>query len=109
MSLIASSRESARWKGMTTGQSRRSGAGADAEHDASPREVVEEDHAVGDVKRVVVGDGDDAGAEADVLRALAGGGDEDFGAGDRLPATPVMLADPRLVEAEVVGPGGEAA
>ena len=44
----------------------------------------------------------DAGAEADVLGALRGGGDEDLGRGDDLVAGRVVLAEPGLVEAEVV-------
>ena len=77
-------------------------AGADAEHRAAAGQVVEQDDAVGDVERVVVGEADDAGAEADALRALAGGGEEDLRAGDDLPAAGVVLADPRLVVAELV-------
>src|SRR5207247_951314 len=82
-------------------------AGADAEHGATVGQVVDEDDAVGDVEGVVVGDADDAGAEPDALGALAGGGDEDFGAGDGLPAAGVVLAYPGLVVAEVVEPGDD--
>ena len=44
----------------------------------------------------------DAGAEPDVLRALRGGGDEQFRAGDDLVAGRVVLAEPGLVETELV-------
>ena len=78
------------------------GARADAEHDAAPGQVVEQHHAVGQHERVVVGQRRDAGAEADVLGALRGGGDEDLGRGDDLVAGGVVLAEPGLVEAELV-------
>ena len=42
------------------------------------------------------------GAEADVPRALRGGGDEHLGRGDDLVAGRVVLAEPGLVEAELV-------
>ena len=77
-------------------------AGADAEHRAPVGHVIELDHAVGDDQRVVVGQADDAGAEADLPGAFGRGGDEDFGRGDQLPAGGVVLADPGLVEAEPV-------
>jgi hypothetical protein len=54
-------------------------------------------HAVGDYERVVVGQRNDAGAEADVFGAFGGGGDEDLGAGDDLEAAGVVLADPGLL------------
>ena len=76
--------------------------GADAEHRAPARQVVEQDHALGHPQRVVVGQRGDAGAELDVARALGGGGDEDLGRGDDLAAGRVVLADPRLVVAEAV-------
>ena len=58
--------------------------------------------AVGEHERVVVGQRADARAEADVLRALRRGRDEHLGTGDDLVAGRVVLADPRLVEAEAV-------
>ena len=78
------------------------GARADAEHDASPRQVVEQHHAVGQHEGVVVGQGRHARAEADVPRALCRGGDEHLGRGDDLVAGGVVLAEPGLVEAELV-------
>ena len=79
-------------------------AGADAHHGAAAGHVVELDHAVDGHQRVVVGQADDAGAEADVAGALGGGGDEDLGGGDQFPAGAVVLADPGFVVAELVEP-----
>ena len=78
--------------------------GPGAEHDPAARHVVELDDAVGDHHRVMVGQRDDAGAEADVLGALGGEGDEDLGRADDLEPGRVMLADPGLVKAELVEP-----
>ena len=79
-------------------------AGTDAHHRAAAGHVVELNHAVDGHQRVVVGQADDAGAEADVAGALRGGGDEDLGRGDQLPAGAVVLADPRFVVTELVEP-----
>src|SRR5260370_27860287 len=46
---------------------------------------------------MMVGQRDDACAEADVARALGSGGQEHLRAGDDLEAAGVMLADPGLV------------
>src|SRR5207245_7603990 len=46
----------------------------------------------------------DAGAEADVLGALGGEGDEDLRRADDLVPGRMVLADPRLVKAEPVEP-----
>ena len=79
--------------------------GPDAEHHhAAPRQVVEEHHPVGHDEGVVVGQRHHARAELDALGALGGRGDEDVGRGDRLVAVGVVLADPRLVVAELVQP-----
>jgi hypothetical protein len=64
--------------------------------------VVEPHHALGDVEGMVVGQRDDARAEADALGALAGRGQKHFGASNHLPAAGVGLAAPELVEAEAV-------
>ena len=80
------------------------GAGADAEHDAAARQVVEQDEAVGDHERVVVRQADDPGAEADVAGAFGRRGHEHLGRGDGFPAGAVVLADPGFVVAEVVEP-----
>ena len=69
---------------------------------ATAGEVVEQHGALGDHVGVVVRDAGDAGAELDVSGALRGGGDEDLWAGDDLAAGGVVLADPRLVVAELV-------
>ena len=69
----------------------------DAEHGAAARHVVELHQPPGDGERVVIGQRDDAGAEADVAGALRGGGDEHLRAGDDLEAARVVLADPGLV------------
>ena len=76
--------------------------GPEAEHEPAPGEVVEQDGPLGDPQRVVVADADHAGAELDVAGPLGGGGDEDLRRGDDLGAGRVVLADPRLVEAEPV-------
>ena len=72
------------------------------EHHAAARHVVELHDAIGEHQRVVIRERGDAGAEADVPRALGGGGDEDLGRGDDLVAGAVVLADPGLVVAELV-------
>ena len=79
-------------------------AGAATHHRAAARHVVELHEAVRDHQRVVVGQAGHARAEPDVARALDGGGDENFRRGDGFPAGGVMLADPRLVEAQLVDP-----
>ena len=79
-------------------------AGPHAQHDPPAGDVVQLDHAVGDHERVVVGEADDAGAELDVAGAFGGGGDEEFGRGDGLPAGAVVFADPGFVVAQMVEP-----
>ena len=79
-------------------------AGTAAEHGAAARHVVELHEALRHQERMVVGQARHARAEHDVLGALGGGGDEDLGRGDQLPAGRVVLADPHLVVAEVVEP-----
>ena len=58
---------------------RRQLARSAAEHHAAAREVVEQDEAVGEQQRMVIGQRVDAAAEAQVLRALRGGRDEHLG------------------------------
>ena len=79
-------------------------SGAEAEHGAPARLVVELHDAVGDHERMVIGQRDDAGAEPDAARALGGGGDEELGLAVDLVAAGMVLADPRLVEAQLVEP-----
>ena len=81
-----------------------SAPGADAEHDPAPGQVVEQDHAVGQDERVVVGERAHARAQADVPGPLRCHGDEHLGRGDDLVARRVVLAEPRLVEAQLVEP-----
>ena len=69
---------------------------------AAAREVVEQHEAVGEHQRVVVRERVHAAAEPDVLRARRRGRDEHLGRRDDLVAARVVLADPRLVEAEAV-------
>ena len=73
-----------------------------AEHRAAAREVVEQHEAVGEHQRVVVRQRVHAGAEPDVLRAFRRRRDEHLRRRDDLVAAGVVLADPRLVEAEPV-------
>ena len=54
-------------------RSRRKAAGADAPQEPALRQLVEQGDAVGQVKRVVVRQAADAGAELDVLGALERG------------------------------------
>ena len=79
-----------------------SAPGPDADHEAAPGQVVEQHQAVGQHERVVVGQRRHAGAQADVPGALGGGGDEHLGRGDDLVAGRVVLAEPGLVEAQLV-------
>ena len=72
-------------------------ARADPEHRPAAGHVVELDHAVGQHERIVVRQGDDAGAKADVAGALSRGGDEHLRGRDQLETARMMLADPRLV------------
>jgi hypothetical protein len=81
---------------------RREEPGSGAEHHAAPGHVVELDDAVRHVQRVVIRQRDDAGPEPDVLRALRRGSDEDFRGVDGLQARGVVLADPRLLEPQLV-------
>ena len=79
-------------------------ARADAEHHAAAREMVEQHHAVGEEQRVVIGERAHAGAQLDAAGALRRHRDEHLGRRDELVAGGVVLADPRLVEAELVEP-----
>jgi hypothetical protein len=73
-----------------------------AEDGAAARHVVELHHALGHVVRMVIGQGDHAGAELDALGALAGGGQEHLGRGDHLPARRMMLTAPEFVVAQLI-------
>ena len=80
------------------------GTGADTEHHATARDVVELIDAVGQHQRMVIGKRGNACAETNVLGALGQGGDEEFRARDQFIAGRVMLADPGFVVAELVHP-----
>ena len=69
--------------------------------------MVEQDHPVGQHERMVVRERADAGTEADVAGPLGRRRDEHLGGGDDLETGRVVLADPRLVEAELVQTGDE--
>jgi hypothetical protein len=77
-------------------------AGSGAKDRPSTSHPVELHHALRNVERVVIGQGDDAGSEFDTLRPLAGGGQEHLGRADHLPAARMVLAAPELVIAEPV-------
>jgi hypothetical protein len=77
-------------------------AGPAPEHRPSPREVVEQHHAVREHERVVVGQRADARPQPDVAGALGGHGDEHLGRCHQLEPAGVVLADPRLVEPQAV-------
>ena len=77
-------------------------ARSDADHEAAPGEVVQQHQAVGQHERVVIRQRRHAGAEADVLRALGRGGDEDLGGGDDLVSSRMVLAEPGLIEPELI-------
>ena len=64
--------------------------------------MVELDHAVGNNEGVVVGQRDDAGAEAYVAGAFGSSGDERRGAADVLVAAGMVFADPGLVVVQLV-------
>src|SRR3954469_13462393 len=66
--------------------------------------MVEQHHAVGEHQRLVVRQRADAGSETQSARPLGGHGDEHLGRGDDLVAGRVVLADPRLVVAQLVEP-----
>jgi hypothetical protein len=73
-----------------------------AEHRATARQMVEQHEPVRQHQRVVIRQRVHAAAEANVLRARRGGRDEHLGRSDDLVAAGVVLADPRLVEAEPI-------
>ena len=79
-------------------------ARSDAEHHAPAREMVEQDDALGDPERVVIGEADDAGAELDMARPFGRHRHEDFGRGADLRSRRMMLAAPGFVIAAAVEP-----
>ncbi len=81
---------------------RRQRTGTGTEHHPAAGQVVEQHPPVGHHQRMVVGQRHHAGAQPDVLGALGRSRDEHLRAGDQFVATGVVLAEPRLVEAEAV-------
>src|SRR5438477_5164565 len=69
---------------------------------AAAAHPVELHHALRDIERVVIGQGDNPGRQLDALRALGRGGQEHLGRADHLPAARMVLAAPEFVIAELV-------
>src|SRR5438034_697248 len=76
----------------------------DAEHGTSVRHVVELHEAIGHHQRVMVRQAHHTRAELDPPGALARGRDHEGGVADDLPAGRMVLADPRLLVAELIDP-----
>jgi len=70
----------------------------------SLREMIEHRHAIGQLGRVVIGQQEAAGPDAHARGLHQRLGHQEVGRGMRLPRRRVVLADPRLAEAELVGP-----
>ena len=67
-----------------------------------PTAQEEQNEAIRHVIGMVIGQGDDACAQADPPCALSGGCDEDLGRADDLGSPGMMLTDPDLVEAQLL-------
>jgi hypothetical protein len=78
--------------------------GGDAEIEPALRHVVEHRYAVGELGGVVIGQEETARSEADAAGLHQRLRDQQIGRRVRLPRRGVMLADPRLAEAEFVSP-----
>ena len=79
------------------------GAGADAEHGAATRQVIEHDQArSATMKGWCSGRSTTPVPNLMLLRALGRGGDEDRRVGEDLDGAAVVLADPGFVEVEAV-------
>ncbi len=79
-------------------------ARGDAEIEPALRHVVEHRDAVGEFGRVVIGQQEAAGGEADFLGLHQRLGDQQVGRRVRFPGCGVVLADPGLGKTELVGP-----
>src|SRR5580658_6204261 len=79
-------------------------ARGDTEIEPALRHVIEHRDAVSELGRVVVGQEEAARREADAAGLHQRLRDQEIGRGMRLPWRGVMLADPRLAEAEFVSP-----
>jgi hypothetical protein len=69
--------------------------------------VVELVDPLGNHERVVVGEGNDAGSQPDIARALGGGADKNFGRRNDFIACRMVLTDPSLIEAQRIEPFDE--
>src|SRR5262245_21878132 len=67
--------------------------------------MIEVDHALRDVERMMIGNRDDAGTEPDAVGPLCCRDQEHFRRADRFPASGMMFADPKLVIVQFVYPG----
>ena len=79
-------------------------AGGDAKVEAALSHVVEHCDAVGEFRRMVIGQQEPAGGEPDMARLHQGLRDQQIGRGMRFPRRGVVLTDPAFAEAEFVGP-----
>ena len=70
-------------------------------------QMIEVDHALRDMERMMIGNRDDASAEPDAVGALGGCDQEHFRRADRFPASGMMFAHPKLVVVQLVYPGRE--
>jgi hypothetical protein len=82
---------------------RKQSAWPDAEHEAAAAHVIELRRFRGNDDRIVIGNADDAGAEAQIAGARQKRGHEHHGRGDRLAGGGKVLAQPQLGKAEFVG------
>lgn len=69
--------------------------------------MIEMDHTLGDMERMMIGNRDDAGPEPDAVGPLCGCDKEHFRRADRFPASGVMFADPKFVVLQFVYPSRE--
>src|SRR2546428_82340 len=81
----------------------RRAAGPEAEVKAPLGQVVQEGDPAGDMTRVVLVEADGGRAQADAVRFPQGTADEDLRHHDGLVLHRVMLADPELAEAQLLG------
>ena len=80
------------------------GPGADAQDDPAAGQMIQQHHPIGDHQGMMIGQADDAGAEAEIAGALGGGGDKDFRGGDGFPPGAVVFADIGCVKAQGIQP-----
>ena len=75
---------------------------AATEDHPTTRHVIELHDALGHVERVVIWQGNHAGAEPDAVGPLAGSGEEHLRRRDHLPAGGVVFAAPEFIESQLV-------